>query len=94
MRAMIGIAVALALSTVSGGCAMTQKLGLPAFHIVTDTPPVVVGLRGAQTEAMWLTEARLAVPPGCQIDTVTVLTDSDATFTFHCFGAGPLGADL
>jgi hypothetical protein len=94
MRAKIGIAFVLALSAMSGGCAMTQKMGLPKLRLLTDPPPVVEGLRGGQTEEMWLTEARLAVPPGCTVDSIKVLTDSEASFTFSCFGSGPLGAGL
>lgn len=93
MRAMSCAAVLLALSAL-GGCAATQKLGLPAFHIVKDPQPVVEGLRGSQTEEQWLHEARLATPPGCTVDTVTVLTEADAQFTYSCFGSGPMGAGL
>lgn len=93
MRALSMLVLAFALAA-QGGCAMTKKLGVPAFHLATDPKPVVEGLRGTQTEEMWLHEARLATPPGCSVDTITVLTDSDAQFTFSCFGAGPLGAGL
>jgi len=93
MRALSALALAVALAA-QGGCAMTGKLGLPAFHLMSDPRPVVEGLRGSQTEEMWLHEARLATPPGCTVDSVKVLTDTDATFSFSCFGAGPLGAGL
>lgn len=91
MRAMTGLVVAVALSALGGGCA-SHKLGLPAFHLASDPAPVVEGLRGSQTEDMWLKEARLATPPGCSVETVKVLTESDATFTFTCFGGGLNGA--
>jgi hypothetical protein len=93
MRALSALALAFALAA-QGGCAMTSKLGLPAFHLMTDERPVVEGLRGSQTEEMWLHEARLATPPGCTVESITVLTDSDASMKFNCFGSGPLGAGL
>jgi hypothetical protein len=93
MRAMTCVVAMLALSAL-GGCAVTQKLGLPALHIATDPAPVVTGLRGTQTEDQWLHEARLATPPGCTVETLTVLTEADAQFTFSCFGGGPTGAGL
>lgn len=91
MRAMSGLVLAFALSALSGGCAMTQKMG---FHLVRETPILVEGLRGAQTESQWIREAKLATPPGCEVDSIKVLTDSDAHFTFHCFGGGPLAGGL
>ena len=82
MRATTGLVLVFALSAMSGGCAMTQKLGL---HIASDPKIVVDGLRGEQTEDQWVHEARLATPPGCAVETIKVLTDSDATFTYTCF---------
>ncbi|MDX2233561.1 MAG: hypothetical protein NW200_03605 [Hyphomonadaceae bacterium] len=91
MRVVPALVAIVALSALSGGCAVTQKLGL---HIPGDPPVVVEGLRGRQTEAAWLREARLATPPGCAVDVITVLTDTDARFTFTCFGGGPNAGGL
>ena len=86
MRAISGLAVLFVLSVPCGGCAMTGQFGVPAFHLAGAPPVVVEGLRGQQTEDQWLRQARLATPPGCAVNGVTVLTDVDATFTFSCFG--------
>lgn len=91
MRAFTGLVLALAMSSLAGGCAVTNKLGL---RLVAETPIVVEGLRGHQTEAQWIKEAKLATPPGCEVDGIKVLTDSDATFTFTCFGGGPNAGGL
>ncbi len=85
MRAIASLTFVLALSALSGGCAMTSKLGL---HFVSDPAIVVEGLRGHQTEDQWIHQARLATPPGCAVEGIKVLTDSDATFTFTCFDGG------
>lgn len=91
MRAMSGLVLVLAMSAFSGGCAVTQKLGL---QLMSEPPIVVEGLRGHQTEAQWIREAKLATPPGCSVDAIKVLTDSDAAFTFSCFGGGPSAGGL
>lgn len=83
MRAISGLVLVVALSAMSGGCAATSKLGL---HIASDPKVVVDGLRGSQTEDQWIHEAKLATPPGCAVETIKVLTDSDAAFTYTCFG--------
>jgi hypothetical protein len=84
MRA-IAASFALLAATAAGGCQ-----SLPALRLMPAPKPTVEGLRGTQTEAQWLHEARLATPPGCSVRTVTVLTDSEAAFTYACFGTDPL----
>ena len=90
MRVMTSLVLVFALSAMSGGCAMTSKLGL---HIASDPKVVVEGLRGQQTEDQWIKEAKLATPPGCAVETIKVLTDSDAAFTYTCFGSDFPGMD-
>ena len=85
MRAFATVTLVFALSAMSGGCAMTGKFGL---KFVSDPAIVVEGLRGTQTEELWIHQARLATPPGCAVEGIQVLTDSDATFTFTCFDGG------
>jgi hypothetical protein len=88
MRAIAGIALVFAMSAASGGCAVTGKLGFAGLQFVKEPAVVVEGLRGEQTEQKWIHEAKLATPPGCIVRGITVLTDSDATFTFACFEGG------
>ena len=88
MRAISNAVLVFALSAMGGGCAMTSKLGLPALHLASDPAIVVDGLRGQQTEDLWIKEARLATPPGCAVEEIKVLTDTDATFTYTCFPSG------
>ena len=90
MRAISSLVLVFALSAMSGGCALTSKLGL---HLAGDPKIVVEGLRGEQTEDQWIHEAKLATPPGCAVETIKVLTDSDAAFTYTCFGGDFPGAD-
>lgn len=85
MRACAALTLVFAMSAMSGGCAMVDKLGL---NLVSEPAIVVEGLRGHQTEDQWIHQARLATPPGCTVEGIRVLTDSDATFTFSCFNGG------
>jgi hypothetical protein len=83
---MTSLALALAVSVLASGCAAT---GLPRLRLQSEPAIVVEGLRGHQTEQQWIREAKLATPPGCTVETIKVLTDSDAAFTYACFGSGP-----
>lgn len=86
-RAFTTLALSLAMAVAASGCAATSKLGIPKFALVSDPAIVVDGLRGVN-EDQFIKEARLATPPGCAVETVHVLSESEATFTFTCFDGG------
>lgn len=85
MRKTMGFVCALAMAIAASGCAVNSAwIPQPVWRAAA-TLPVVEGLRAQQSGEPWLNEARRAIPAGCTVMSLKVITESTATFSYACF---------